>query len=88
MPKLLDCQREIVSKHFRVASQELRDTILKRIVDSRARIYVIDVQTHMQSLKSSGIQTTHPLLYDTHTCICHTLKLSKLQKYGFHHYKT
>ena len=49
MAKLLDCQRGIVTKHFRVVSQELRDAFLKGRVDSRARSNVIDVQTQMQS---------------------------------------
>ena len=28
------------------------------------------------------MQTTHPLLYDKHTCTCHIIKLSILQKYA------
>ena len=49
MPKLLDCQRGIVTKNFRVVSQELWDVILKERVDSRAQSHVIDAQTQMQS---------------------------------------
>ena len=49
MPSLLDCQRGIVTKHFRVVSQELWDAILKGRVDSRAQSHVIDAQTQIQS---------------------------------------
>ena len=78
-------------------SQELRGAILKRRLDSRARSQVIDVQMQIQSsifffgmqlrVLVWGMQTTHPLLYDKHACICPLTKLSKLQKHVFHHYK-
>ena len=42
MPTLLDCQRGIVTKDFRVVSQELGDAILKGREDSRARNNVIE----------------------------------------------
>ena len=96
-PKLLDCQRGIATKQFRVVSQEMQDAILKGRVDSRARSHVIDVQTQMQSFNffygiklgvlvfrhtdnsSSTLRYTHNV---------HVIKLSKLQKHVFYHYKT
>ena len=78
-------------------SQELRDAVLKGRVDSRAQSQVIDVQTQMQSFNFFfGIQlgvlvlrdNRQLILYFTiHTHACHIIKLSKLQKYVFHHYK-
>ena len=77
-------------------SQELRDAVLKGRVDSRAQSQVIDVQTQMQSFNFCfGIElrvlvlrhNRQLILYDTHTCTCHIIELSKLQKYVLHHFK-
>ena len=77
--------------------QKLQHEILKGRVDSRVQIQVIYVQTQMQKInfffgKQMGVlvlrqQTTHPLLCNTYTFICHIIKLSKLQKLVFHNYK-
>ena len=39
------------------------------------------------SFSFEAYQATYFLLYNTHTCTCHIIKLSKLQNYVFHHYK-
>ena len=68
------------------------DAILTGTVDSRARGQVLRYQMQMQSFNiffgiKLGIivlrqQTTHPPLYDAHTCTCHIANMV------FHHYKT
>ena len=77
-------------------SQELQDAVLKGRVDLRARSQVIDVQTQMQSFNfffglQLGVlvlrQAIYSLFCDTRACTCLIVKLSKLQKYSFHHYK-
>ena len=76
-------------------SQQLWDAILTGRVDPRARGQVAVIKckckVSIYFLKFSWefwrIQTTHPPLYNTHTCTCYIIKASKLQKYVFHHYK-
>ena len=78
-------------------SQELREAILKKRLDSRAWSQAIAVQTQMQSFNFFfGMQLrvlvlrhtgNSSLLYNKNTCTCPVIKLSKLQKYIFHYYK-
>ena len=82
----LNCLSRVAGCSFKGKSRFKSSKSSHRCLNANAKFQFLCWNT-TRSFSFEAQQATCPLLYDTPICTCHIIKLSKLQKYVFHHYK-